>query len=120
MCIRDRSSVPRKNAFKVFKPTGNLEIVGLLTAKPGMPIAIMGAYSGWQEGKVGMPIITDIDVTKGYYPSWTATYSSQGGDSGSPVLTKDSNGKWHLVGIHFASGPRFHSWNNVEISVSEN
>jgi hypothetical protein len=111
--------VPRENAFKVLNPNGEpLEITGLKTATTGMKIAKMGMSTGWTEGSVGSPTITRIRGHKALYPSWKATYRSRSGDSGSPILFKDSQGKWHLVGIHFSSGPRFQSWNDVDISVS--
>jgi hypothetical protein len=112
-------NVPRENAFRVLNPDGApLEISGLQTARPGMSIAKMGMVSGWTEGRVGSPIITRIEGHDALYPSWTATYRSRGGDSGSPILFEDEDGRWWLVGIPFSSGPRFQSWNNVEITVS--
>ncbi|MFA6116710.1 MAG: hypothetical protein WC729_22120 [Sphingomonas sp.] len=111
--------VPPENAFKVFNPEGApLEISGLRTAQLGMPIAKMGMVSGWTEGRIGSPTITRVEGHNALYPSWKATYRSRAGDSGSPILFEDVDGKWYLVGIHFSSGPRFQSWNNVEISVS--
>lgn len=113
------AEVPRENAFKVLNPHGApLEIAGLKTAETGMRIAKMGMVSGWTEGRVGSAIVTRIEGHRALYPSWKATYRSRAGDSGSPILFKDTDGKWYLVGIHFSSGPRFHSWNNVDISVS--
>lgn len=112
-------NVPRENAFKVFNPNGApLEISGLKTAHPGMMIAKMGMVSGWTQGRVGSPTITRVQHHAALYPSWKATYRSRAGDSGSPILFKDEDGLWYLVGIHFSSGPRFQSWNNVEITVS--
>jgi hypothetical protein len=112
-------TVPRGNAFRVLNPKGDpLEIAGLRTAATGMRIAKMGMVTGWTEGTVGSPTITRIKGHKALYPSWKAKYRSRAGDSGSPILFKDVDGKWYLVGIHFSSGPRFQSWNNVEISVS--
>lgn len=112
-------NVPRENAFKVLNPDGApLEISGLKTALPGMVVAKMGMVSGWTEGKVGSPTITRVQHHAALYPSWRGTYLSRAGDSGSPILFKDETGLWHLVGIHFSSGPRFQSWNNVDIAVS--
>jgi len=115
------SNVPHKNAFKVYNSTGKpLEIKGLLTAKTGMKIAKMGMVTGWTTGKIGSPIITRVRGHAALYHSWVGNYISDRGDSGSPILTKDDRGFWYLVGIHFSSGPRFQSWNNVDISVSRN
>lgn len=111
--------VPRENAFKVFNPNGGpLEIAGLKTAQTGMKIAKMGMVSGWTEGRIDAPTITRVQGHHALYPSWKATYRSRAGDSGSPILFRDDDGQWYLVGIHFSSGPRFQSWNNVDISVS--
>lgn len=111
-------AVPRENAFKVLNPGGEpLTISGLKPAVLGMAVAKMGMVSGWTEGKVGSPTITRIQGHAALYPSWKASYRSRAGDSGSPILHKADDGQWYLVGIHFSSGPRFQSWNNVTINV---
>ncbi len=111
--------VPSANAFKVFNPSGApLEISGLKTAHTGMTVAKMGMVSGWTQGRVGSQTVTRVRGHAASYPSWKATYRSRAGDSGSPILFKDEDGLWYLVGIHFSSGPRFQSWNNVDITVS--
>lgn len=113
-------AVPKENAFRCLKPSGQpIEIAGLMQARPGMRVAKMGMISGWTKGPIGGPAITRIDGHRALYPSWTASYRSRAGDSGAPVLHRsETDGRWYLVGIHFASGPSFHSWNNVEIAVS--
>jgi hypothetical protein len=113
------ASVPSSNAFKVLNPNGEpLQIDRLVTAEPRMKVAKMGMVSGWTEGRVGSPTITRIFGHRALYPCWKATYRSRGGDSGSPILWKDENGLWCLVGIHFSSGPQFQSWNNAEVTVA--
>ncbi len=113
-------AVPGENAFKCFKPRSQpIEIAGLMQAQRGMRVAKMGMVSGWTEGSIGVPTLTRVQGHRALYPSWTASYRSRGGDSGAPVLHRsETDGRWYLVGIHFASGPVFHSWNNVEIAVS--
>jgi hypothetical protein len=113
------AAVPGENAFKCLKPGSQpIKIAGLMQARSGMRVAKMGMVSGWTEGTIGGPTITRISGRRALYPSWTASYRSRPGDSGAPVLHwSKTDGCWYLVGIHFASGPRFHSWNNVEIAV---
>lgn len=112
-------NVPAANAFKVFHPDKEpLKIAGLMQVRTGMNVAKMGARTGWSEGRVKTPIITRVRGHTSLYPSWRGTYYSRSGDSGSPILHKTGDGKWYLVGIHFSSGPRFHSWDNAQVTAS--
>lgn len=106
------------HAFLVFNPGGQpRRIEGLKTPFRGMQIGKQGARSGWSSGQVSSPMRTRVAGHRAVYPGWRATYSSLPGDSGSPILHEDA-GKLYLVGIHFASGGSFQSWNNASVSAS--
>lgn len=103
--------------FLVFSADGQpKKIVGLRTVEPGISIAKQGARTGWSSGRSTGPARIRVRGHKAIYPCWGGTYRAKGGDSGSPVLHQDQDG-WYLVGIHFASGPYYHSWDNADISA---
>lgn len=112
---RGTGALDPSHAFILFNPEGHpRQLQGLKTVRTGWKIFKQGAKTGWTKGKVGSPIRTRVKGHKAIYPAWRGTYRSLPGDSGSPVVYQEA-GKWYLVGIHFASGPSFHSWNNAAV-----
>lgn len=104
--------------FRVFEEgsdTGK-EIKGLRVPKVGDTVGKQGARTGWTTGRVSGKTITTLEGHAGTFSSWMADYGSAGGDSGSPILVKEGD-DWHLVGIHFSSGPRFAGWDLVGSSA---
>lgn len=114
---RGTSALPADHAFLAFNPGGEpRKIEGLKTVLKGWAIAKQGAKTGWSEGTAKSTARIRIKGHKALYRCWRGTYISGKGDSGSPVL-HNSGGRWYLIGIHFASGPYFHSWDNAEVTA---
>jgi hypothetical protein len=115
---RGTDQLDPQNAFVVFNPDGpERKIEGLRTVERNWAISKQGARTGWTSGRTVSPARITVRGHRAVYPCWKGTYSSLGGDSGSPIL-HEIDGKWFLVGIHFASGPYFHSWNNAAVTAA--
>lgn len=106
------------NFFTVYQSRGGAKkIEGLREAKANALISKQGAKTGWTTGRAARKVRIRVEGHSGIYPAWRGTYRSAAGDSGSPVL-QQSAGKWYLVGIHFASGPHFQSWDDADVKAS--
>ena len=113
------TSVSTENMAKVYrKDAAPRAVVGTQLPSVKMQIGKQGARTGWTSGTVRGKSVTKIKGCSRLYKSWKGTYRSKGGDSGSPILHETESGLV-LVGIHFASGHRFHSWTDggAEVEV---
>lgn len=112
------SDLVKKNLFKVYNPSGSPNTINKLqTVANNARIHKQGAKTGLTKGVVKGKTVTRVEGYTGLFPAWKGTYKSDGGDSGSPILMQGENGEWFHSGIHFSSGPRFQSWDDVILAT---
>ncbi len=91
------------------------EITGRIisTLPTNATVYLYGNKSQLESGTITANSVSDwID---GVWQSdfYTSTYSSQRGDSGGPIMYKDSGGEYSIAGIHMGAGGMFIKYHNM-------
>ncbi|MCC5989769.1 MAG: hypothetical protein JJT95_19040 [Pararhodobacter sp.] len=108
-----------RNYFRVFDSSNSAgkRIATVGTVREGLSVGKQGARTGWSEGTVLSRAMIRVQGYSGTFRCWKANYHSMSGDSGSAIIRR-SGASWEWVGMHFASGPHFWSWDTIGGRVS--
>lgn len=79
----------------------------------GMAVSKQGARTGWSSGNAVARAEVKIQGYTGTFPCWRGNYTSDSGDSGAAIIQR-SGDSWVWLGVHFASGPHFWSWDVIQ------